>query len=156
MSETHVQDDDLELYLLARLPFDRLPALESHLIGCSSCRSRLSAVAGFAFRILKLVDRHIGNYAGTEKRREHRIPTDDAGTMQWFSPFSPAKIPVQITDISRNGLKVHTPRSPERGHIVQVVFKGAIILGEVRYCVAAGAGFDVGIQIQDVVPRQKR
>jgi hypothetical protein len=76
--------------------------------------------------------------------------------MQAFSPFSITKLPVQITDISRNGLKVHTPQFIARGTIVQVVFRGAIILGEVRYCAPAGGEFDVGIQIQDVVPRRQK
>lgn len=156
MTLAHVQDGDLELYLLGRLEPDRVYALESHVIDCSSCTNRVSAAAGFAFRLLTLSNRHLNNYEGTEKRREHRIPTDDPGHMQAFSPFSIAKFPVQITDISRNGLKVHTPEFTARGTIVQVVFRGAIILGEVRYCAPAGAEFDVGIQIQDVVPRQRK
>jgi hypothetical protein len=155
MPLSHVRDEDLELYLLGRLPSDRLFDVESHLMICNSCTSRLSTAAGFTFRLLKLVDRHIANYGGNEKRREHRIPTDHPGKMQSFSPFSLEKIPIQIRDISRNGLKVQTPQFAERGTIVQIVFKNAIILGEVRYCVAAGTEFDTGIQIQDVIPRQQ-
>jgi hypothetical protein len=148
----HVSREDLELYLLARLPEHQLSVVESHLTNCSSCMSRLSEVAGLAFRILRLSSR-LGDYGGTEKRREHRIPADDPGQMQVFSPFSLEKIRVQITDISRNGLKVRMPRFVQRASIVQVHVKEAIILGEVRYCIEAGAEFDAGIQIQDVVAR---
>jgi hypothetical protein len=148
----HVSQEDLELYLLARLPEHQLSVVESHLTNCSSCVNRLSEVAGLAFRVLRLSSR-LGNYGGTEKRREFRIPTDDPGQMQTFTPFSPLKIRVQITNISRNGLKVRTPQYVQRATIVQVCVKEAIILGEVRYCVEAGAEFDAGIQIQDVVAR---
>src|SRR5579871_5314884 len=147
----HLSDEDLELYLLARLPEHQLSVVESHVANCSSCLGRLSEVAGLAFRGLSLSSR-LRDYDGTEKRREHRIPAEGHGQMQVFSPFSPEKIRVQIADISRNGLKVRTPRFVQRASIVQVQVKKAIILGEVRYCIESGAEFDAGIQIQDVVP----
>jgi len=154
MPLAHIDNEDLERYLLGQISSDKLSDVEPHLVGCGSCASRLSTAAGFAFRLFKLANRYIDNYAGNEKRREHRIPTDEPGQMQIFSPFSIETIPIQIRDISRNGLKVHTPRLAERGTIVQVIFKGAIILGEVRYCVADGTEFAAGIQIQDVIPRR--
>jgi hypothetical protein len=147
----HVPDEDLELYLLARLPVHQLAVIESHLADCGSCTSRLSEMAGLSFRILRL-SRRLGNYGGTEKRREHRIPADDPGQMQMFSPFSLAKFRVRITDVSRNGLKLRTPQFVDRGAIAQIRVQEAIVLGEVRYCIAAGAEFNAGIQIQDVVP----
>ena len=115
--------------------------------------SRLSDVLGLFLKTLTLNNRHLGNYEGTEKRREHRIPSDESSQMQTFSPFSPAKIRVQIIDVSQHGLKVHTPHFVGRGTIVQVRVKEALVLGEVRYCVAAGAEFEAGIQIQDVIQK---
>lgn len=152
MPMTHVSDEDLELFFLGRLPSDRLSVVESHLTDCSLCASRLSEVTGIFFGILGLSNRQLGDYEGVEKRREHRIPTGDSGQMQRFSPFSSEKIRVQMMDISRNGLKVRTSQFVGRGTIVQVRVKKAIVLGEVRYCVAAGTEFDTGIQIQDVIP----
>ena len=149
----HVSDDDLELYLLGRLPALQLSAVESHLSDCSSCASRLSDLTGNTFRILTLSKRQPRDYEGTEKRHEHRIRRNDPGQMQMFSPFSPAKIRVRMTSASVDGLRVRTPQFVSRGTIVQVQIKEAIILGEVRYCIAAGDEFDAGIQIQDVIPR---
>jgi len=83
------------------------------------------------------------------------FPSKDPGQMRTFSPVSRVKIQIQIIDISRSGLKVRTPQLVFRGTIVQVRVREAIILGEVRYCVAAGTEFDAGIQIQDVVPMHK-
>jgi hypothetical protein len=153
-ANNHVSDEDLELYLLARLPSHQLSVVELHLTTCTSCTSKLSDLAGFTFRVLRLSSRQLGGYGGPEKRREHRIPADEPAQMQAFSPFSPAKINVQITDVSRNGLKVRTPQIVDRGTVVQVRIKEAILLGEVRYCIAAGTEFDAGIQIQDVIPRR--
>jgi hypothetical protein len=147
----HISDEDLELFLLARLPVHRLSVVESHLPNCSACSSRLSEVAALTFRVRRL-NRQFGKYEGAEKRREHRIPADDPGQMQTFSPFSPTKARIRIMDVSRNGLRVRTSQLVQRGTIVQVRIRDAVVLGEVRYCVAAGAEFDAGIQIQDIFP----
>jgi hypothetical protein len=150
----HVSDDDLERYLFGQLRSRQLSAVESHLAECSFCASRLSDVTLLTNQLSKLSDRKIEDYGGIEKRDEHRIPCDDPGEMQRFSPFSIEKTLVQITNFSRNGLKVHTPQFVGRGTIVQVCSKRAIILGEVRFCVAAGAEFDAGIKLQDMIPRR--
>lgn len=155
MSPGHISDEDLELYLLARLTSHQGSVVESHLSDCTSCTIRLSDVAHCTLHLLGQA-RRLGKYEGVEKRREHRFPSGDPAVMQTFSPFSPEKIPVQVADVSRNGLKVRTPQSIQRGTIVQVRISKAIVLGEVRYCVAAGAEFDAGIQIQDVVPSTAR
>lgn len=52
------------------------------------------------------------------------------------------------------GMGVRTPQFLAPGTIVQVHAREAILLGEVRYCVASGAEFDAGIAVQDVVPRR--
>jgi len=48
-------------------------------------------VLGLFRKTLTLNKRHVGNYEGTEKRREHRIPSDESSQMQTFSPFSPGE-----------------------------------------------------------------
>jgi PilZ domain len=151
----HVSEEDLELYFLGRLPSDQLSAVESHLTDCSSCTNRLSNVTGVFLKLLKLKNRHQGNYEGIEKRREHRIPLDSPGQMQAFSPFSPEKFRVQMMDVSRNGLKLRTPQFVARGAMVQVVIEEAIILGEVRYCIPAEGEFDMGIQILDLIRKAR-
>src|ERR1700693_6275978 len=98
----HVSDEDLELYFLGRLPSNQISTVESHLTDCTSCTGRLSNVTGVFLKILKLKNRHPGNYEGIEKRREHRVPFDGPGRMQAFSPFSPAKTQVQVMNVSRN------------------------------------------------------
>jgi hypothetical protein len=149
----HVPDDDLGLYLVGQLPSHRIACVESHLAECSSCVTRLSNLALLDHPLSRLSDLQGGEHGGIEKRRELRIPCDDPGEMQTFSPYSLVKTPVLITDFSRNGLRVRTSQFVGRGTIVQVRVRSAIILGEVRYCIAAGAEFDAGIQIQDMIPK---
>jgi hypothetical protein len=151
----HVSEEDLELYFLGRLPSDQLSAVEFHLTDCSSCTNQLSDATGVFLKLLKLKNRHLGNYEGIEKRREHRVPFDSPGKMQAFSPFSPEKFRVQMMDVSRNGLKLRTPQFVARGAMVQVVIEEAIILGEVRYCIPAEGEFDMGIQILDLIRKAR-
>src|ERR1700684_3363700 len=106
----HVSEEYLELYFLGRLPSDQLSAVEFHLTDCSSCTNQLSDATGIFLKLLKLKNRHLGDYEGIEKRRQHRVPFDSSGKMQAFSPFSPEKFRVQMVDVSRNGLKLRTPQ----------------------------------------------
>ena len=55
-----------------------------------------------------------------------------------------------MLNLSNEGLKlrVHEPLHP--GTMVQVQVRNKIVLGEVRYCLSAGADFHIGIQIRDV------
>jgi hypothetical protein len=123
MPITHVSDEDLELYFLGRLMPEQISTIESHLTDCSVCTGRLSNVTGRFLRMLTLSSRRISNYDGIEKRREHRIPTDNPGQIQTFSPFSPTKIQVQMMDVSRNGLKVHTPVLSRGGPLSKYILR---------------------------------
>jgi len=114
----------------------------------------VGGAAGRALRPPAREGRPLAMHASDEDL-ELDFPSKDPGQMRTFSPVSRVKIQIQIIDISRSGLKVRTPQLVFRGTIVQVRVREAIILGEVRYCVAAGTEFDAGIQIQDVVPMHK-
>lgn len=50
-TDVHGTEDQLELYALGRLPEAEIPALEEHLIACTSCQERLDGVADFAVAI---------------------------------------------------------------------------------------------------------
>jgi anti-sigma factor RsiW len=42
MAASHIQDDDLELYALDRLPEPDAAPVEEHLLVCGACRERLT------------------------------------------------------------------------------------------------------------------
>jgi len=62
---------------------------------------------------------------------------------------------VQVLDVSRNGLKIRTPRFLSSGAVVQMRLRDMVIRGEVRYCVQTDEGFYVGLFIQDCVERRR-
>jgi hypothetical protein len=143
----HVSDEELELYLLERLEKGQTPTLESHLANCRVCATKLSSVAFFD----QLVDmsRKQAAAAPTEKRREPRISTEDPGLLQKINPFSPDRVPIQIVDVSKGGMKVKAPNSLEIGTMVKVRLKTVIAFGEVRHCRAVGDSYHAGIQLYD-------
>ena len=56
-----------------------------------------------------------------------------------------------MLDVSRSGLRVALSRRISRGEHVKVKLHRNVIFGEVRYCRAVSNGFQVGLQIQDLV-----
>src|SRR5580700_9690527 len=100
----HVSDEELELYLLERLEKSQTRTLEFHLANCGVCATKLSSVTFFD----QLVDmsRKQAAFGPTDKRREPRISTDDPGVLQKINPFSPDRMPIQIVDISKGGMRV--------------------------------------------------
>jgi hypothetical protein len=143
----HVRDEDLELYLLERLEKTQTPTLESHLAECKVCANKLSSVAFFD-RFVQLSQKQVDS-ARTEKRREARIDTDDAGVLQTINPFSPHRLPVRIMDISKSGMRVSAPISLGPGTMVKVRLKGTICFGVVRHCRAVSGSFQSGIQVYE-------
>lgn len=45
--QPHINDDDLDLYALGKLPAESLPAAEEHLLACDACQSRLQQADEF-------------------------------------------------------------------------------------------------------------
>ena len=86
-----------------------------------------------------------------ERRREPRIEADHPASIQILSPLEPARFNVRVLDISRNGLKITTPKLLESRTVLQVRLGEMFIMGEVRYCTQAEGGFHAGLHIQDAL-----
>jgi hypothetical protein len=143
----HVDDNDLQRYL--RGSADRMEDLEAHIEACASCRDRLACHARLASSRAWLSPlRSVGGQP--EKRREPRIATDQTGSMRILNPLHTNREEVRILDVSKNGMKVRVPCSVALGAIVQIRVKNTHVLGEVRYCISADEGFNIGLLIQDV------
>jgi hypothetical protein len=93
------------------------------------------------------------SYAGLERRREPRIPTDDAASMQVLNPLLDGRFAIRVLDVSRNGLKLSTLTYLQRGTLVQVYIRNIVALGEVRHCVKIGDEFHAGVRLDDVLVR---
>jgi hypothetical protein len=98
---------------------------------------------------------HTVQAAEDERRRQPRMATDDPASIQILSPLTLERMDVRILDVSRNGLKIRSPRRLNTGAILQIRLRDLFIMGEVRYCVQTPDGFYAGLYIQDCVERRR-
>ena len=144
----HAQDDDLQRCVLGRLSAAKIDALERHLLECSECEDRLGTIAQVVAKILNLQRED----NGADKRIEARLRLSDAVFLRSFSPLLLDRWPVQIIDVSKNGLGLLVPAHLSPGSLVQVQSGATFALGEVRYSRQISEfQFHTGIRLQDVV-----
>ena len=143
----HVSEKRLQSYLSGELSEAMANEITSHLEVCQSCR----------VRVVNRVEatNHTVGAARDERRRQPRMPTDDPASIQIITPLSLERMDVRILDVSRNGLKIRTPKLLTTGAILQVRLRDLLIIGEVRYCVQTPDGFYAGLYIQDCVERRR-
>jgi len=91
------------------------------------------------------------SFTGLERRREPRIATDDAASMQVLNPLLDGRVAIRVLDVSRNGLKLCTLTHLQRGTLVQVYLRNIVAMGEVRHCVKIGDEFHAGVRLDDVL-----
>ena len=91
------------------------------------------------------------NPPGAEKRREPRFVTNDSGIIHSLSSLSADFTPVQVLDMSRQGLKLRIGQHILTGSEIQVKLKDLFVLGKIRYCVQVGSFFLAGILVEDVL-----
>ena len=128
---------DLEHYVKGRLSPDDSSVVQTHLQQCQDCQLLLAEIA---FQT---------QWKGPERRSEPRIPVNFTGRLKLLDPMTSVGPPhdVQVIEISRNGLRVRTPRFLIQKTLVQIHFNGKSVLGQVRYCVKAeGGGYFAGLE----------
>jgi hypothetical protein len=91
------------------------------------------------------------NPLGAEKRREPRFVTNEPAFMHSLNPLNMSLTPVQVLEVSRQGLKLRMGRQIRIGSEIQVKLKDLFVLGEIRYCVQVGSFFLAGILVEDVL-----
>lgn len=134
----HVEDRDLRAYVVGNLGPAEAESLERHMLGCSECKERLEAAARSLAR---------------NNRVEPRLETSGAGILRSFSPLLPERWPVEVVDVSKNGMGLLVPVHLMIGSLVQVRFGGRVGLGEVRYSGKTSEHqFRTGIRLYDLRP----
>src|SRR3982751_6319619 len=78
-----------------------------------------------------------------ERRIEMRFATTHPARMRVPKPFED----IQIVDASRNGIRIHAERPLSVGAIIQASFDTTHFVAEVRNCIPAAEGFDIGLYI---------
>jgi hypothetical protein len=91
------------------------------------------------------------NRPGAEKRRERRFVTNDSAFLHSLNPLTLDLTPVQVLEVSRQGLKLRIGRQIRIGSEIQVKLKDLFVLGEIRYCVQVGSFFVAGMLVEDVL-----
>ena len=145
----HIQDQELEQYLLGRLPDREGAAVRSHVAVCNGCGTKLASslrIAGCA-RFSEARP-----FTGIERRGEPRIGVDDSALMRIIAPLIEKDCTrVPVLDVSRSGVKIGTRVYLELGSVLQLRFSASFVLAEVRYCRPTTEGFHAGVHIQNVV-----
>lgn len=57
MTDAHLQDEDLELYILGILPASKLDAVEEHLLGCHRCIARAEELEAYIRAARRMTER---------------------------------------------------------------------------------------------------
>jgi len=126
----------------------QVDVLERHLPGCPECKDKLAATGRFVAQIIALTR----DPSHSDKRADPRFHTADAGFLRCLAPLLPERWPIQIVDVSRNGLGLVAPIRLSLGALVQVNIRDTFALGDVRYSKQLTEHqFRTGVRIQDLV-----
>src|SRR6266699_312810 len=88
---------------------------------------------------------------GAEKRREPRFVTNDSAIINSLNSLSQDFTPVQVLDMSKQGLKLRIEQGILIGSEIQVKLKDLFVIGKIRYCLQVGSFFLAGILVEDVL-----
>jgi hypothetical protein len=132
----HANTEDLEQYVSGLLSDGGSALVQKHLEECEECQLKLAEIA------IEV------QWTGPERRTEPRVRVSFPGRLKLLDPLTSVGPPhdVQVVEISRSGLKVHTPRYVIPNTLVQVRFNGSATLGKVRFCIRMESGYAAGIQ----------
>jgi len=90
-----------------------------------------------------------GSRAGSERRQDLRVATDEPARMKVLQPPGPGA-EIRVLDVSRSGFKIALPEFLAPGTIIQIHMKAVIAFAEVRHCARSGDEFQAGVCFQDV------
>jgi hypothetical protein len=141
----HLHAEDIDLYARRRISEAERSKFEAHLADCAACRSKVAEAVEFSQTLAQL-HREV-----SDMRDSRRIPTDDPAILQVLNPVSPEHWEVRIRDVSKSGMCVRTAKPIDKGAQVKVQRGILVAFGEVRYCVAVGDVFHIGILVREVL-----
>ena len=84
--------------------------------------------------------------SGREVRREPRGAVRGRGGLTWDDGIASRRIPVEVRDISENGVQVIAPKPITVGVSAYLTGEEFRCIGTVRYCKSEGRGFLVGLE----------
>jgi anti-sigma factor RsiW len=146
----HPCETDMDSYFRGSLATPDSTSIESHANTCRECCHRLAERA-------MTIARGAGDDSAVptapgrrEQRQELRFPTEAPAVLRYINPVRDNRLPAQVLDVSRSGLKIETREFILPGTLVLIRARRMQIFGEVRYCVCGESGFRAGIRIERV------
>jgi hypothetical protein len=144
----HVSQQDLETYLTRLLPPENDWAVENHLATCRRCAARLTQWDNFSEALREMPS--VRPDGSKENRRSPRFAPNGSGVLQVLNPFSVERLQVNISDVSREGMRLNVPTRVERGSLLKVNLENSLFFGEARYCEPApDCVFYVGVRLHE-------
>ncbi len=179
-SAEHPHQDDLDVYLLGRFPKSEIETLENHILHCPDCKDRIASIIKLKHlreqkavleQSIAWLERYVrmsGRAAavaqadqpptasgGFDLRGEPRFCPASAGFVRSFAPLLPGRWPVEVVDVSKNGLGLLAPTSLAKGTLIQVQVGETFALGEVQHSTRIDEQrFHIGIWITDFVGKR--
>ena len=144
----HIDESELESYLKSHLSDGEVAALETHMAQCEDCTGKLAELDK-CLAYLSELGTEEGGSLPSERRAYPRIATDEPAVLQVLIPFSRDAWAARIVDVSRGGLRTHTPKPLQPGSLIRVKMQFSIACGDVRYCIPAESGYYAGIRLHD-------
>jgi anti-sigma factor RsiW len=145
----HPCETDVESYFRGSLATSDSTSLESHASTCRECCHRLAERAMTIAR--GAADSAEATALGRrELRQEPRFPTEAPAVLRFINPVRDDRLPAQVLDVSRSGLKIETRELISPGTLVLIRVRRMQIFGEVRYGICSETGFRAGIRIERV------
>ena len=86
-----------------------------------------------------------------ERRRHHRLPTNDHAMVSLVNPLAPERVAGIIFNASKTGMGIKVASEVPKNADVRIQVGKIIVTGEVRRCEAARDGFELGIEIDEVL-----
>jgi len=129
----HVNRRDLERLVVDPLPSPELTAIQIHLQDCQVCQIALAE---------KLNEEEAAGNPDINSNAAAKIKVLDPITS--LGPSSPA----HLMNASPRSLHVRVPRFIYVGALVHVRSSIGLSFGYVRYCIPAGAEFQIGVKLE--------
>jgi hypothetical protein len=140
----HVERVAIDLYVRHKLDEWQSSVVQAHVHECPDCERGM--VNGM---LSLLTDIKSEDNDSRDRRGETRVQSGQEGLLQTVCPMSFDRLPVQISDVSKDGLGLRMASSLAPRTIVQVHVGTQTSVGTVRSCRATADGqFHVGIQVQ--------
>jgi anti-sigma factor RsiW len=155
-----ISSDDLELFVLSRLPHTRAALVTSHLRTCRTCNRRRHSVAEeiatlqaalVAYGLEELVPDTSAPREWTaprEQRTAERVPASgDVAISCPTDALGWPSIPATLIDRSEGGFGIRTACQMAQGLRVAVHHGASCSLALVRHCTPQGDHYRVGLQV---------